>query len=181
MKVLIIGDSWGAGHNADTNLDDGWVGFECVNLAVDGSTAAMWVKDREGWLTNAVKESSDADVVIVSLLGNDAFSAFGDGIITPEELAAGHACLRKVVEAFAGKRVIVMLYTAPLMPDVRITFALAFLNGAIRMAVYGLPVEFADTQDWLTPDKVAGMPPHPTTAGWAVIRGKMRMLIGVEV
>ena len=179
MKTLIIGDSWGAGHNADNGLDDGWRGFDCRNLAVDGSTAQGWASN-VAWLESAVEAAKDADAVIVSLLGNDAFAAFADGRIDPSEIQEGHKNLRAVVEKFTGKRIIVMLYAIPRIPDFRAVIGLCLLNGAIRSACTGLTVEFADTQKWLTPDQVVGMPPHPTTEGWRVIRENMEQLINRE-
>jgi hypothetical protein len=177
--VLFVGDSWGAGHNATDGADNGWVGipFEVVNLAIDGSTAQQWAADANGWLTRAANQS--ADVVVISLLGNDAFVAFtNDGQVTADEIAAAHMNLRTVVERFTGRRIIVLLYAVPQSSDWRVPLACAFLNGSIKAALTGLQVEWADTGTWLTPAQVGGgMPPHPTADGWQAARIRISELI----
>jgi len=182
VKVVILGDSWGAGFNASNGNDDGWVGFPCVMAAIDGSTAAQWAADTNGWLSAAKKHAVSADTIIISLLGNDTFDSFNnEGMATKEEEANAYRDLRFVVEQFTEKRLIVMLYAPPRSGDQRASMACASLNDLIKASLAGIPVEFADLGLWLTPDQVGGgLPPHPFDDGWRVIRKNMTALVELD-
>jgi lysophospholipase L1-like esterase len=178
MKILVIGDSWGTGYVAETRTHEGWpflMGIpEAQCLAVDGSTASQWASDTNGWLTRAKEQADGADVVIMSLGGNDAFSAASDGIISKEEFMKCYHDVRAVASAFPQKRIIVILYTLPSTvagPFVEI------LNALICLACAGIGVKVAETRLWLSPDQVAGMPPHPTIEGHKVIAREMEAMI----
>jgi lysophospholipase L1-like esterase len=179
MKTLVIGDSWASAIEADTGLDGGWplmMGLAPeMRLGVSGSTAAQWAADKNGWLTMA--RQTEADAVMVSLLGNDARHAVSDGRVTADEIAAGLRDMRAVVEAVQRPLTIVLLYADPFCGDqAQARVGVPLLNGAIRWACNGLQVVFADTGAWLTRAHFDGRDIHPTRAGHTVIAEKMRDL-----
>lgn len=140
---------------------------EDMRQAVGGSTAAQWAADFEGRLTRAAQ--TPADVVILSLLGNDAYAALADGTVTPEEVEAGVAALRRVIETVRKSRTIVLLYADPFSGrDARSAIACPLLNAAICSA---LPdgVETFDTRRVLLPQHFDGRDIHPTRAGHEAI------------
>ena len=177
-SILVIGDSWASAREEDTGRDAGWpalMGLE-FRQGIAGSTAAQWAGDHKGILTRAKQTESDA--VIVSLLGNDARVAVSDGNVTAEEIAAGLRDMRAVVESVQRPLTIVLLYADPFCGNnAQARVGVPLLNGAIRWACNGLPVVFADTGAWLTPDHFDGHGIHPTRAGHAVIADRMRELI----
>ena len=180
MNAHVIGDSWASAREADTGLDAGWPAMMGIQpelrQGISGSTAAEWHGDKDGRLTRAIQ--TQADVVIVSLLGNDARAAMADGQVTAEEIAAALLHMRTAVSAVQRKLTIVLLYADPFCgqnPQARI--AVPILNGAIRAACFGMSVVFADTGSWLTSEHFDGRDIHPTQAGHAVIAERMAELI----
>lgn len=179
MKTLVIGDSWASAVEADTGRNEGWplmMGLAAeMRLGVSGSTAAQWAADKDEWLTKA--RQTEADVAIVSLLGNDARRAVSDGRVTADEIAAGLRDMRAVVEAVLRPLTIVLLYADPFCgAQAQARVGVPLLNGAIRWACNGLPVVFADTGAWLTRAHFDGRDIHPTRSGHAVIAKRMRDL-----
>jgi lysophospholipase L1-like esterase len=138
-----------------------------MRQAVAGSTAAQWAADFDGRLTRAAQ--AQADVVILSMLGNDAFAAIADGTVTPEEISAGLTALHRVVATVRKSRTIVLLYADPFSGrDLRAAIACPLLNGAICGA---LPpgVETFDTRLVLRPEHFDGSDIHPNRAGHEAI------------
>ena len=167
QNVLVIGDSWSSAVVAGEGDRAGWpllLGIpDEMRQAVSGSTAAQWAANLDGRLTKAAQ--TPADVVIISLLGNDAFAALADGVATPQEIIAGIAALRHVIEAVRKPRTIVMLYADPFCgSDIRKAIACSLLNVAIVTAIPG-GVEILDLRTVLGPQHFDGADIHPTRAG----------------
>lgn len=82
-NILVIGDSWASAYEADTKQDAGWP--EIMGIPVDlrqgisGSTAIEWAANEDGRFGWAI--GTEARIVIISLLGNDARAAVSDGRI----------------------------------------------------------------------------------------------------
>lgn len=182
VMPLVVGDSWSAAREADTGRDAGWpdiMGIPAeLRQAVAGSTAAQWAADFEGRLSRAVNTS--ADVLVMSLLGNDAFAAIADGTVTTDEVVTGLQHLRAVVSRLLRQRTIVLLYADPFCgANPQTAMAVPMLNGAIRTALWGLPVVFADTGAWLKPEHFDARDIHPTRAGYAVIAAELGKMLQV--
>ena len=171
VGCLVVGDSWSSAVVAGEGDRMGWplmLGIsDDMRQAVAGSTAAQWAADFDGRLTRAAQ--TPADVVIVSILGNDAFAALADGTVTPDEVSAGVSALRRMVETVRKSRTIVLLYADPFGGrDIRSAIACPLLNAAICGAVPD-GVETFDTRTVLRPDHFDGTDIHPNRAGHEAI------------
>jgi lysophospholipase L1-like esterase len=171
LNALVVGDSWSSAVVAGEGDRMGWpmmLGIaDDLRQAIAGSTAAQWADNFDGRLTRAAQTS--ADVVIISLLGNDAFAAIADGTVTPDEVSAGVSALRRTVETVRKARTIVLLYADPFCGrDIRSAIACPLLNAAICGA---LPdgVETFDTRSVLLPHHFDGRDIHPNRAGHEAI------------
>ena len=180
MEILVIGDSWAAGREAETGLDVGWPALLGIPPGLrqgrSGSTAAQWAADHEGWLSRA--RATPAAAVVVSLLGNDGRAAAAQGARAVHELEAGLTALRAVVDAVLRPLTIVMLYADPFDgrdPQARV--AVPLINDAIRAACEGRTVAFAHTAHWLGGGHFDGTDIHPTRAGHAAIARGLRALL----
>jgi lysophospholipase L1-like esterase len=170
-NVLVIGDSWSSAVVAGEGDRAGWpliLGIpDDMRQAVSGSTAAQWAANFDGRLTKAA--NTPADVVILSLLGNDAFAALADGVATPQEIMAGVSALRHVIETVRKSRTIVLLYADPFCgSDIRKAVACSLLDMAI---VSALPdgVEKLDLRTVLGPQHFDGVDIHTNKAGHEAI------------
>lgn len=179
VGCLVVGDSWSSAVVAGEGDRVGWplmLGIpDEMRQAVAGSTAAQWAGDFGGRMTRAAQ--AQADVVILSLLGNDAFAALSDGTVTPEEVSAGVASLRRVVETVRKSRTIVLLYADPFCGrDLRSAVACPLLNAAICSA---LPagVETFDARTVLRPEHFDGSDIHPNRAGHEAIADGLRDML----
>lgn len=179
VGCLVVGDSWSSAVVAGEGDRMGWpllLGIpDEMRQAVAGSTAAQWAADVEGRLTRAAQ--TEAYVVILSLLGNDAFAALSDGTVTPEEVSAGVSALRRVIETVRKFHTIVLLYADPFGGrDLRSAIACPLLNAAICSA---LPagVETFDTRTVLLPEHFDGRDIHPNHAGHEAIAAGLRELL----
>jgi len=175
-RVLVIGDSWSSAVVAGEGDSAGWplmLGIpDEMRQAVSGSTAAQWAADFDGRLTKAAH--TKADVVILSLLGNDAFAALADGTVTPQEVVSGLVNLRYVIGAVQKARTIVLLYADPFCGrDVRSAIACPLLNAAIR-ATLPICVEAFDTRTVLRPGHFDGVDIHPNRAGHEAIAAALK-------
>ena len=180
-KKIFIGDSWGAGRNSSNGIDDGWksiVNEEDHILGVYGSTASQWASDYNGWLTKAKEKSKNADIVIVSLMGNDAFNLFYSRKYISDDIHKICNDFRFVIENFKEKRIIVLLYEIPKSINWRLSLVCMLLNSFIKTSLFGLNVEYADMSKWLQPEHLGGeMPLHPFESGWEIACQKMSELI----
>ena len=184
MDILVVGDSWAAAREEDTGLDEGWplmMGIpKSHRQGVSGTTAAQWANNEDGMLKRARRAS--ADVVIVSLLGNDARHAMDDGKIMPNEIATGLRDLRTVVKTVMRKVTIVMLYADPYSGgNASSRIGVPLINGVIQFACGGLPVVFAVTGQWLGPGQFNGKGIHPVKAGHRIIAENMKDLVAFNL
>lgn len=174
-QVVIIGDSYSAAREADTGLDRGWPSqLNLHSLAVSGSTAAQWASDLNGWLTKA--KAAVGDVLIASLLGNDAFGLVGQGIpslpIIMAEAGKIDDDLFQVFSAMKRATNYVLLY-----PDAfagrnqEYNIGLPILNSTLAsVATRAIPaVQLVDLGKILGPSDFNGSDIHPTVAGHAKI------------
>lgn len=179
VGCLVVGDSWSSAVVAGEGDRMGWplmLGIaDDMRQAVAGSTAAQWASDFDGRLTRAAQ--TQADVVILSLLGNDAFAALSDGTVTPEEVSVGVSALRRVVKTVRKARTIVLLYADPYSGrDLRSAIACPLLNAAICGA---LPdgVDTFDSRTVLRPAHFDGRDIHPNRAGHDAIAAGLREML----
>ena len=169
-KTLVVGDSWAAGHVGETQSDDGWPVMMGVpselRQGIDGSRACDWAADVGGCLTKAL--ATPCEAVLVSLGGNDAFSAWNDKKITTAEYLSMQTSLSNVVAKLETKGVpiYVMKYsTAPQAswPDL---IGLMGLNLSIQLACPEtvVPVQssvsLSDPVCWCPADRI-----HPSLEG----------------
>lgn len=179
VGCLVVGDSWSSAVVAGEGDRAGWplnLGIaDEMRQAVAGSTAAQGAANFDGRLTRAAQ--TPANMVILSLLGNDAFAALSDGTVTPEEVSAGVAALRRVVETVRKARTIVLLYTDPFCGrDLRAAIACPLLNAAICGAL-PVGVETFATRRVLLPEHFDGHDIHPNRAGHEAIAAGLRDLL----
>ena len=174
MKILSIGDSWlkvvAGGGTPWPDI----IGAD--NQGISGSTAAEWAADRDGRLTKA--KNTEADVVIISLMGNDARHAVADGVVTTNEIVAALRNMRTVIETVLRPLTIVLLYADPFCGDnAQARMGVPLLNGAIKFAC-DMPVVFLDTSKFLGREHFDGTDIHPNRAGHEMIAIKAQEIIG---
>jgi lysophospholipase L1-like esterase len=187
MKILVIGDSYSAAREADTGLDRGWpeaLGIDVgYRQAVSGSTAQQWAANLGNRLSTA--QATQSDIVIMSLLGNDAFAALATGGVDPAKAAAGLAHLEQVFNAVKRKRTIVLLYPDP-FSGVNKEFRVGtpILNAAVRYACGpdsgSIGAEFLDLGTVLKPEHFNGTDIHPTIEGHKVLAAALAKLLAVD-
>lgn len=136
----MVGDSYARAREGDTGLDGGWptlLGVPVANQqAVSGSKAEEWASDVNGMLSKAV--ATPTGVLIISLLGNDAFAieTSHDPSTAVLRAAAAYKALECVLVSLQRETMYVLLY-----PDAfdhknqGYNIGLPMLNGAIRQAV----------------------------------------------
>jgi hypothetical protein len=181
QNCLIVGDSWSSAVVAGEGDRMGWplmLGIrDDMRQAVAGSTAAQWAADFDGRLTRAAQ--TPADVVILSIIGNDVFAALSDGIVTPAEISAGLSALRRMVETVRKDRTIVLLYADPFGGrDIRSAVACPLINAAI-CGVLPDGAETFDTRAVLRPEHFDGSDIHPNRAGHEAIAAGLQEMLGV--
>lgn len=185
-KILVIGDSWSSAVVSGDPASGGWpemLGIpEAMRQAVAGSTAQQWADDFEGRL--GIARRTPADVVILSLLGNDMRAALADGTITLQELRIGIASFRQVLARTNAGRTIVLLYADPSGGrDPRMGVAVELLNQMIRLAAFSARhhVETLDTRCVLCADNfLGGDGLHPNKAGHEAIAWRIKQLLEDE-
>lgn len=185
-SALIIGDSYSAAREGDTQLDRGWPALLGVSAAwrqaVSGSTAAQWAGDYQGWLSRA--KGTACDAVIMSLLGNDAFQA------APGLQSNPAAAVVAVAEAYKNmETVLAVVYRQPifvlLYPDAYNgknsvwNFGLPMLNGAVRhaVAVAAPNAVLVDLGTILSPQDFNGVDYHPIQSGHVKIAAYFSKLL----
>ena len=177
-NCMTVGDSWASGVVAGSGC--GWpllLGIpDALRQAVSGSTAQQWAMDFDGRLTRAAR--TQADVVVISLLGNDAMAAMTDGAVTVRDVADGLKHLRCVIEEVRKPRTIVMLYADPFVGlQTRFAVAVQMLNVAICSQ---LPpgVETFDTRTVLRHEHFDARDIHPNADGHVAIARALGAMIG---
>lgn len=191
-RVLTVGDSWASAYVNGVN-DAGWPSIlgipPAMRQAEAGSTASQWAANYNNWLTTAANTS--ADVVVISLLGNDVFAALSDGVVTPHEISEGVSNLAKVISIVRKPRTIVFLYTNPFKgrsaeESARGDIICALLNGAIRMACGvggGIlnTISLFDTGLVLQPQHFDGKDIHPNQEGQEMIATALKIILNEDI
>lgn len=116
MKIVLFGDSYTHGRLPHSRIDGALPNELNVDsnycFARSGSTAQEWAIDKDGLLSKVI--SSDAEIAVGSLGGNDLFAALADGNVSFFEriamMGALYAVLSKISE---NKKVVFMLYPDP--------------------------------------------------------------------
>lgn len=184
-RLLVIGDSWAAGHVAEDATDNGWplmLGIAPeLRQGVDGSTAAEWAQDKNGVLTRALQTPCDA--VLVCLGGNDAFAAWADKRITADEIAAISENVKAVMTAVAGKGVpmYVLLYANPYPMDWRAKFAIIGLNAAVALGIPAGATALSSSNVLTTADCWARNDFHPSYAGHQILAAMIAQRTGFAI
>jgi len=180
-NILIVGDSYAKPRVAGasgTNTDDGDQSksypalLAIVSQGVSGTTAQQWQADEGGMLSKA--RATTADVLIMSLLGNDAFLAASSGnpMIAAMDIIADLAALTSVVKTLGRKRNLVILYPDPFNgSNEEYVVGLPVLNGLIRdvWGRSGLAHEIVDLREITAPGDFNGVDIHMTASGHAKV------------
>jgi lysophospholipase L1-like esterase len=183
-KILVVGDSYSSAVVAgEASTRNGWpllLGVDDSNMqAVAGSTAAQWAGNFEGRLLKAYK--TKADVVIVSLLGNDVFAALKDDVITQEEINQGIMHLMHIVMMVQKPITIIILYTDPFFgANKQFSMLCSFLNATIEQTCLRIKREslfFFDTRNVLKKEDFDGKDIHPNRKGHEAIAQGLAELI----
>ena len=184
MDNVAVGlDSWSSAVVADTgNRFGGWPDIlgipRAMNFGVPGMTAEAVAKDAGGILTGLC--GADADIAVVSLLGNDALNAFkNDGQITADEMIAGienmQIAMTRITACF--RRTLVILYTTR---DHKKRVLAMMLNKCLEWTCRNYPgVEFVPSHEALEPSAhfIESDPIHITEAGHEVLADQIKRII----
>ena len=181
INTLVIGDSWTSAIEADTGKDEGWptiLGIqENFRQAVAGSTALDWYSDFDNRLTRAM--TTPADVLIMSLLGNDFRAMVSKGKIEMDDIYASLDAMAKLIDMLKRPRTIIMLYTDPYRGKlIGSKIGVAILNAAIKACCIGKKVEFFETSKILGDSDFISGNIHPTRAGHEKIAAEFKKILG---
>lgn len=180
MKILAVGDSWASAVEGDTGMDRGWpevMGIpEHCRQGISGSTAYEWAQNKDERLSRAME--ANADIIFLSLMGNDARHAYEDGKVTSDEVSRALTSMRDVVKMLSGRsRVIAFLYADPFAgKDLIYKYGLPMLNAGIRAATF-LRAECIDLGDVLGPEHFDGKDIHPTRVGHEVMAEYLKGIV----
>jgi len=186
MNILVIGDSWSSAVRSTPTGDvdhQGWPQIWGLPpqycQGVSGSTAVEWSQNFSNKLAVAIE--TPADVLIVSLLGNDFIGAAKGDILTPTLSASDIAHYRAVIEVLKKPRTIVIKYADPFGGANKIVKELLpIVNSGIDTAVQGLSgVEILDTSTFLTSACFTGSM-HPNLEGGILIMKALKNLLDIQ-
>jgi lysophospholipase L1-like esterase len=183
MKIITIGDSWSSAICATPNgelNEHGWpqlLGPSCIAGAVPGSTVIQWVTNFGNRM--AMANQIKADVLIMSLLGNDALNLFKGGL--PINWKLEQKNLAKIIAVAKKPRTIVMTYTDPLNgSDPKIAALMLQINQTIRAAAATVKgVEVFETSTVLTPDMFLPPDMHPNIKGHVALAAHFKTMLGI--
>ena len=184
-RLLVVGDSWAAGHVSDDGSDNGWTVMlgipQELRQGVDGTTAAEWAADVGGRLSNAL--ATPCDAILVCLGGNDAFAAWSDKRITSDEIAGVAANTAAVVAALLGKGVpvYVLLYANPWPNDWQARLAVFGLNNTIAFKMPSSVNVLRSAEVLSLPEHWANNDYHPSYAGHKALAAFIAAKTGLEV
>ena len=174
MKLLVVGDSYAAAVGAKPN----WLDLLEVPTALrrgrPGSTAQQWAKSSNDWLVQA--QSIYVDMILISLLGNDATAAAIDNDVKADEVITGIESVMQVAAALERPWTGVFLYADPFFGKNRFTKrSIPLVNRALRIVYASFPkVHFIDLGKILGPECFDGVNIHPNAAGHAAIAAAVR-------
>lgn len=186
-NLLVIGDSYSAAREGDTGKDGGWSlslyaesPLTVFRQAVSGSTAAQWANGVNGMLDTS--RNLPSDVLVMSLLGNDAFAVEPAVTINPAQAAtaflAAYADLMSVMKILKRKESYILIY-----PDAfngarqDYNYALPILNGFVEQAAFLCGYQTIDLRRILAPSDFNGTDIHPIASGHAKIADYVKNLI----
>lgn len=184
-RLLVVGDSWAAGHVAEDATDNGWplmLGIAPeLRQGVDGSTAAQWAADSGGMLSRALQTPCDA--ILMCLGGNDAFAAWADRRINADEIAAISANVKTVADALATKGVplFILLYANPYPSDWRAKFAVVGINAAIALGLPAGATALSASNALTSEESWARNDFHPSYAGHRALAAFIAHRTGLEI
>ncbi len=176
MNWLFLCDSWGAGLEAGTKQESGWLDTLDIpahlRQAVSGSTAQQWAADFEGRLTKAC--NTPADAVVVAVLGNDLRHIVADGVIEINELLVAVNALRTVLKRLAEthdrSKICVVSYADPFGGEMLLpAMAVALLETAIEFVCDECGVEILKAREYLSSEHFLPPDIHPVKAGYEVL------------
>ena len=181
--ILVIGDSYAEGSEGDTGKKLGWPDIMGIpskfRQGIGGSTASEWYADKDKRMIKALNTQSD--ILIVSLLGNDAQS--GDMSIV--KTIIGIEQLHDIVYhlSMTRKQTFVFLYPDPFLgKSDKTRYMLPLLNRAIKIACFGCSVNFIDLSAILNDSKCfTGTDIHPTRYGHQLIADYMKNVWKISV
>ena len=181
-RILVVGDSWGAGHVAEDQTDNGWPVMLGVppelRQAIDGTTAAQWASDTNGMLSRAL--NTECDCVVVSLGGNDVMYAGGkvDFAKVREIVRNLNFVLKRFTEK--GKRVLVFGYGNPYPDDPVKSGVVNAINLGIRWAAFGVADVVSLASVLTEPSDFANSDFHPSYAGHHKIAEKIAEIVSED-
>jgi lysophospholipase L1-like esterase len=183
MKIITIGDSWSSAICATPNgelNEHGWpqlLGANCISGAVNGSTVTQWMTNFGNRLVTA--KQFNADVLIMSLLGNDAMNRFKKGLTIDWDLEQTN--LAKIINIVKKPRTIVMTYSDPFNgSNPKVAALLTQINQTIRNAVATVQgVEVFETSTVLTPDMFLPPDMHPNINGHVALAAHFKTMLGI--
>lgn len=183
--ILVVGDSYSAAREGDTGLDRGWpvdLGVtDGFRQGVSGSTAGQWASDLNGMLTKG--KATQSDVLILSLLGNDAFAIESQGFsnisLSMAEASRAVGEFKSVLKSLQRPETFILLYPDPFNgAHEDFNAALPVLRGAIREAVSQFQgITLVDLSAILEPSDFNGSDIHPIQSGHAKIAAHFKSLI----
>lgn len=186
-RILVIGDSYAEGKEGDTGKKLGWPDIMGIPMelrqGIGGSMASEWYANKGDRLHRAINTPSD--VLIVSLLGNDAQNSDA----TPVQIIVGIEELNSIVGRLSNsdgmfpKKTFVFLYPDPFLgKSTKTRLMIPLLNRAIRIACWGLKVDFIDLSVILTDPKCfTGKDIHPTRYGHQLIANYLQNVKKISV
>jgi hypothetical protein len=163
---------------AGSGIDRGWPTILGIHSqAVSGSTAAQWASDANGWLTTA--KNTPSEVLILSLLGNDAFAIAQSGFNFAAAAAASTE-FAFVLSALRRAENYVLLYPDPYSgKNQEFNEGWPILNSAIAgLSVGVIPdVTLVHLGDILAPSDFNGVNMHPILSGHQKIADYFKPLL----
>ena len=183
MKILAIGDSWSSAICATPQGElnaHGWpqlLGTICTTTGVPGSTVSEWMNNFGNRL--AAAKQFNADVLIMSLLGNDAMNLSKKGL--PIDWATEQINLAKIINIVKKPRTIVLTYADPFNGSNPNALALLTqINQTIRNAVATVQgAEIFETSTVLTPDMFLPPDMHPNIKGHIALAAHFKTMLGI--
>jgi lysophospholipase L1-like esterase len=183
MKIITIGDSWSSAICATPQGElnaHGWpqlLGPTCTAIGVPGSTVAQWMTNFGNRLVLA--KQFKADVLIMSLLGNDAMNFAKKGLTF--NWATNQINLAKIINIVKKPRTIVLTYADPFNgSNKNVAALLTHINQTIRASVATVQgVEIFETGTVLTPGMFLPPDMHPNIQGHVALARQFKNLLGI--
>lgn len=178
MNIITIGDSYAAGVSSDPT-EFNWLDLMTIPLncrfGKPGSTAKWW----ESQINSSPINAAYCDMMIVSLLGNDAMKSTSDGNVSVNEILSGIENMSKIIEGFYRPWTGVFLYADPFFGKNKYTKkSIPLINRAISIACAKYPVHFIELNKILNKNCFDGKDIHPNHNGQVEISKYLKYLFG---